>query len=256
MHPEIEQLLRLEEADREIARLRAEVAALPRRVNEIETKLAGIDAEVEKWRRTLKEIETARRKQELDIQSQQQKISKYRDQMLSVKTNQEYRALGNEINFAEQEIRLIEDKILEGMLEAERRERELKSAEAAQKLQRAEVEREKSQAHARNEEDQKRLSELSPQRDGLRKRIDPDLLRHYDRVLKLRGSAMAEARDQMCLACNVHLRPQVYLDVMAGEQVLTCDSCSRILFFNSADAAPGEAAPVTEEAAVAEAPKT
>jgi hypothetical protein len=260
MRPDIEQLLRLEETDREIARLRAEVAALPRRVASIETKLAGINADVEKGRRALKEIETVRRKQEADIQSQQQKISKYRDQMLSVKTNQEYRALGNEINFAEQEIRLIEDKILEGMLDTERRERELKSAESAQKLQQAEVEREKAQARARNDEDQKRLGELVPQRDELRQAIDPDLVRHYDRVLKLRGSAMAEVRDQTCLACHVQLRPQVYLDVMMDGQVLNCESCSRILFFNPASVALPEAgstsgATESAEAAIAEAPK-
>jgi hypothetical protein len=262
MHSDIERLLQLEEADREIGRLRAEVAGLPHRVAEIEAKLAGINADVEKWRRALKEIETARRKQEADIQSQQQKISRYRDQMLAVKTNQEYRALGNEINFAEQEIRLIEDKILEGMLDTERRERELKTAEAAQKLQQAEVEREKAQARARHDEDQKRLAILVPERDALRKRIDPDLIRHYDRVVKLRGSAMAEAREQLCLACHVQLRPQVYLDVMTGDQVLTCESCSRILFFNSASVAPPEAADSpsgrtqSAEAAVAEAPKT
>jgi len=259
MHTDIEQLLQLEETDREISRLRAEVAALPRRVTEIEAKLSGINADVEKCRRILKEIETARRKQEGDIQSQQQKISKYRDQMLAVKTNQEYRALGHEIEFAEQEIRLIEDKILEGMLETERRERELKSAEAAQKAQQAEVEREKSQARARTDEDQKRLAALLPERDGLRKGINPDLVRHYDRVLKLRGSAMAEARDQMCHACHVQLRPQVFLDVMEGKDVLTCESCSRILFFIAPAIVPlDEETPSgkqTAEAAAAEAPK-
>jgi hypothetical protein len=250
MHPDVEKLLQLEEIEREIARLRAEIAALPHRVTEIEAKLAGIHAAIERTRKSLKDTETTRRKRESDIQSLQQKISKYRDQMLSVKTNQEYKALGSEINFAEQEIRLIEDKILEGMLDTEVRERELKTAEAAQKTQQVEVEREKSQAHARTDEDQKRLSELTPRRDALRQAIPPELVRHYDRVVKLRGSAMAEALDQMCLACHVQLRPQVYLDIMAGEQVLTCDSCSRIVYFNPAHAAPVEAASPSQKETV------
>jgi len=243
MHPDVEKLLQLEEVEREIARLRGEVAALPRRVAEIEAKLAGINADIERARKSLKDIEANRRKREGDIQSLQQKISKYRDQMLAVKTNQEYKALGGEINFAEQEIRLIEDKILEGMLETEARERELKTAEAAQKKQQAEVEKQKSQARTRTEEDQKRLSELTPRRDALRQAVSPELVRHYDRVIKLRGSAMAEALDQMCLACHVQLRPQVYLDIMAGENVITCDSCDRIVYFNPAHAAPAQAAP-------------
>jgi uncharacterized protein len=240
MHCDLEKLLQLDLADRELARLRAEIAALPRRVAEIETKLAGVNAEVEKGRKAIKDIETARRKFEGDIQSLQQKISKYRDQMLAVKTNQEYRALGNEIQFTEQEIRLVEDKILEGMLDVEQREKQLKAAEAEQKKQQAAVEKEKSDARTRTAEDQQKVAEWQPKRDVLRAAIDPDTLRHYDRVLKLRGTALAEARDQYCQACHVMLRPQVYNDVMVGEQVLTCDSCYRILYFNPETAAPAK----------------
>jgi hypothetical protein len=258
MHADLQKLLQLEEIDREIARLRAEVAALPRRVADIETKLAGVHADVERGRKALKEIEAARRKREGDIQSLQQKISKYRDQMLAVKTNQEYKALGSEINFAEQEIRLIEDKILEGMLETEQRDRDLKLAEAEQKKEQAEVEKEKSQARACTEADEKRLAELGPQRDALRKDITPELVRHYDRVLKLRGSAMAEGRDQMCLACHVQMRPQVFLDLETTDQVLICDSCGRILYYvpaNAAPAAPPSSRKVTLEPEGAEAPE-
>ncbi len=231
MHPDIQKLLQLEEIDRDIARVRAEVAALPRRVAEIETQLAGVHQGVERSRKALKDIEATRRKREGDIQSLQQKISKYRDQMLAVKTNQEYKALGSEINFAEQEIRLIEDKILEGMLETEQHERDLKANEIEQKKQQASVEKEKAQARTRTEEDQKRLEELAPLRESLRKEIDEDHLQHYDRVLKRRGYAMGEAREQMCRACQVQLRPQVFLEIITAEEFLICDSCGRILFF-------------------------
>ena len=252
MHPDLEKLLQLDEIDREIARLRAEIAALPRRVGEIETKLAGINTEIEKGRKALKELETARRKYESDIQSLQQKISKYRDQMLAVKTNQEYKSLGNEIQFAEQEIRLIEDRILEGMLEVENREKQLKGADAEQKRQQADVEKQKSEARARTEQDQKQLAEWLPQRETLRQAVSANLVHHYDRVLKLRGSALAEARDQYCQACHVMLRPQVYNDVMSGQQILTCDSCYRILYFNPANASPAPPAPAQSKAKVKE----
>ncbi len=247
MHPEVEKLQQLAEIDREIARLNAEVAALPRRVQAIETKLAGVNAEVDSARKTLKEIEAARRKHEGDIQALQQKISKYRDQSLAVKTNQEYRALLDEVAFAEREIRQIEDKILDGMLEAENREKSLRAAELEQKKQQAEVEKEKAQAHARTQEDQQALSELQPKRDALRKSIAPDIVRHYDRVLKLRGSTLAEARDQTCSACHVLLRPQVFQDVMAGDQVLTCESCGRILYYVPPPPAVEPGAPETKE---------
>jgi len=254
MHPDLEKLQQLDETDRQIARLRAEVTALPRRVAAIETKLAGINAEVERLRKTLKDLEAARRRQEGDIQSLQQKISKYRDQMLAVKTNQEYKALGNEIQFAEQEVHRIEDKILESMLDAEAREKQLKASESEQKKQQAQVEKEKGEARLCTQQDEKILTELLPKREALRASIGADTLRQYDRVLKLRGTAIAQARDQYCQACHVMLRPQAFNDVMAGEELLTCDSCYRFLYFDPANApvsasASKEALPAAADAA-------
>jgi uncharacterized protein len=247
MHPDLEHFLQLDKIDREIKRLRAEVAALPQRVAEIETHLSGINAEIEQSRKTLKDIEPARRKQESDIAALRQKISKYRDQMLSVKTNQEYKALGSEIQFAEQEIGQIEDKILEGMLAVEACERQLKASEADQKKQQAEVDKEKTAARNQTQQNEKELAELTATRATVREAITPEILRHYDRVLRLRGSAVAEARDQYCMACHVMLRPQVFNDVMSDQQVITCDSCCRILYFNPDNAAQPEGSSETKE---------
>ena len=249
MHPDIERLLKLDSVDREIARLRAEVAALPVRVAEIEAKLAGIVSQIESARKGLKEIEHARRKHEGDISTLRQKISKYRDQMLAVKTNQEYKALGNEIQFSEKEIAAIEDKILEGMLETEACDAQLKKLDAEQKRQQGEIEREKREARARTAEDQAALASLMPERDGLRKAIEEGVLRHYDRVLKTRGSGMAEARGQYCQTCHVMMRPQVFQDVMIGERVVTCDSCGRIFYYLPPEPAASPDTPAAEPAA-------
>jgi predicted nucleic acid-binding Zn-ribbon protein len=249
VHPDLEQLRELERVDREIAGLNADIAALPHRVAAIEAKLASVNAQVERARNTLKETEKNRRKYEGEIQTLQQKISKYRDQMLAVKTNQEYRALGDEITFAENQIRAFEDKILEGMLDTEARELEVKAAEIEQKAQQAQVEKEKAEARTRTEQMQGRVGELKPRREQLRSAINPDLVRHYDRVLKLRGSAVAEAVDQKCTACHVLLRPQVYQDILSG-QVMTCDSCGRILY-HEALPQPQAAAAQDSNAAVA-----
>jgi uncharacterized protein len=231
MHPDLQKLLDLQQTDAEILRLNQEIATLPKRVAAIETRLAGVTAQVEKAKGAMKDLDSRRRKHESDIQTLQQKISKYRDQTLSVKTNQEYRALLDEVGFAEAEIRKIEDKILEGMVDAEERQNEIKSAEAELNARKAEVEKEKSEARVKTDEDQKQLATLTPKRDILRKEIDPDLLRHYDRLLKLRGSALSEVKDQKCSACQVILRPQVWQDVRSDSHILHCDSCNRILYF-------------------------
>ena len=232
MHPDLNHLQELQVADREIARLNAEVAALPKRVAAIEEKLADARKRKADAEAAIKNGESNRRKHESHIQDLQGKISKYRDQMLGVKTNQEYRALTQEVEYAQKEIREDEDKILEIMVSSESLQANLKRAEADLKAETAEIEKEKADARARTEEDEKLLAEWNKKRDGLRSGISESTLRHYDRVLKLRGNALAEAIEHRCGVCQVMLRPQTYNDVRTNEKIIICDSCHRILWYN------------------------
>jgi predicted nucleic acid-binding Zn-ribbon protein len=232
MLPDVQNLIELQQADREILRLKEEIAALPKRVAAIEERLAGTRAVLEKAKTAVKADEAARRKYESAIQDQQQKISKYRDQSLAVKTNEQYKALLHEIQFAEQDIRASEDKILELMVNAEIREKEVKVAEAELKAEMAEIEKEKVEARQRTAEDERQLSEWNAKREKARAGVESNLLPQYDRVAKHRGTGLSEARDHKCLACQVMLRPQTYNEVRAGTQVVTCESCQRILYYD------------------------
>ncbi|MGE5072029.1 MAG: zinc ribbon domain-containing protein [Anaerolineae bacterium] len=234
MLPELKSLLDLQVDDREILRLQEEIASLPRKVAVIEEKLAGTKAVLEKAKSSVKADDAARRKYESAITDLRQKISKYRDQMLDVKTNEQYKALQHELNFAEQEIGANEDKILELMINAESRDKEVKAAEADLKAETAEIEKEKAEARQKTAEDEKLLAEWQAKSNALRANVNPDLLRHYDRVAKFRKTGLSEVRDHKCMACQVMLRPQTYNDVRSGEQVVICDSCQRILYFDPA----------------------
>jgi predicted nucleic acid-binding Zn-ribbon protein len=245
MLPDIDKLLELQIADREIRRLQEEVAALPKRVAVIEQKLAGTKAQLEKARTAAKGDEANRKKFEATIKDLQGKISKYRDQSLDVKTNDQYKALLHEIQFAEAEIRLNEDRILEVMVNVDAREKEVKAAEAELKAETAEIEKEKEDARKVTAEDQKKLSEWNAKRDALRQGISEDVLRQYERVAKFRGSGLAEVRDHKCMGCQVMLRPQTYNEVRNGEKVMVCESCSRIYYFNPANEVKPEQEVVT-----------
>jgi len=235
MLPDIENMLRLQEADKEIRRLQDEVAELPKRVAAIEQKLAGTKAQLEKAQAAIKADEATRRKYDTSINDLRGKISKYRDQSLDVKTNEQYKALLHEIQFAEKEIAATEDKILELMVNADARDKEIKAAQAELKAETAEIEKEKEQARQRTAEDEKLLAEWRAKRDQMRANINEDLLRQYERVSKFRGSGISEVRDHKCMACQVMLRPQTYNEVRSGNHAVVCDSCQRILYFNPAD---------------------
>src|SRR5450759_669700 len=245
MLPDIDKLLELQVADKEIRRLRDEVAALPKRVVVIEQKLAGTKVHLEKVRVAAKGDEANRKKFEAAVKDLQAKSSKYRDQSLDVKTNDQYKALLHEIQFAEQEIRGNEDRILEVMVNVEVREREVKAAEAELTAETAEIEKEKEEARKVTAEDQKKLSEWNAKRDALRHEISEDILRHYERVMKFRGSGLAEVRDHKCMGCQVMLRPQIYNEARNGEKVMACESCQRIYYYNPANEVKPEQEVVT-----------
>lgn len=232
MNSDLQKLIELQKIDSQIAAVRAEVASLPKHVAQIETKLAGSKAKVDAALAAAKSDEATRRKHESDIQDQQQKISKYRDQSLNVKTNDEYRALMHEIQFAEEKIASFEDKILEIMVAADARKESLKQAEAVLRADTDENDKEKEEARRRTAEDEKQLAELTAQRNALRTGVSEEGLRHYDHVLKSRGTALSAVyENQMCSACSVLLRPQVFQEVMSNELFMTCDYCKRILYY-------------------------
>ena len=250
MNPDLEKLIELQEVDSRIAAVAADIAALPKQVAQIEAKLAGSKARVEGAHASMKADEVARRKHESDIKDQQQKISKYRDQSLNVKTNEEYKALLHEIQFAEENIAKLEDKILEIMVAADARKTSLKQAEAELRADTAENEKEKEHARQQTAADEEQLAGLNATRTELRSAVAEETLNHYDRVLKLRGSSLAAVyEDESCSACRVRLRPQVFQEVTSNEQIITCFYCNRILYFVPPPPKPEEEAkPVKSKA--------
>jgi predicted nucleic acid-binding Zn-ribbon protein len=235
MNQDLQKLIELEKVDREATRLTEEVAALPKRVAAIEEKLAEHKTAVEKAKASIKANEAGRRQSEADIKGYQEKIVKYRSQSSSVKTNDEYRALMHEVEFAEKQIGGCEDKILELMIALENEEKSLKTVEAQMKAEIVDVEREKAEARVRTAEDEKLLAGLQEKRELLRAGVNDSTLAHYDRLMRQRKFAIAEAREQKCMACFVMIRPQTWQEIRTNEQMITCNSCSRIFFFDPAN---------------------
>lgn len=238
MHPDLERLIELQIVDTTISHLNAEIALLPKKIAAIETKLNAAKVHVERVKTAMQAGDKAKRGHESEIQAQQQKISKYKDQSLNVKTNPEYKALLQEIQFAEQAIKGFEDKILEVMIDADARKDELKAAENELKSETAEIEREKEQARQITARDQAELVDMNGKRDELRAGISPDVLAHYDRVSKFRGTGLAVEKAGMCMGCRVYLRPQVLQHVHTNSEIIYCDQCQRVLYSEAAAVAP------------------
>jgi len=233
MLPDLKLVIRLQDIDHRLADVAKEIAALPVHIAEIEKKLVSHERKLEADRAALAANQKERKKCEGDIQVQEQKISKLKDQMVTAKTNEQYRAFQHEIEFCEKEIRKLEDRILELMGESEPLDKNVKLAEIALKAEKAQVEAEKNQVRERTAADQKVQNELQTERSSIAQSITPAAYQNYERVRRGRkGIAVAEVIDGRCTACHIALRPQFFQDLKRGEKILSCESCQRILYYN------------------------
>ena len=239
MHSELTSVRELHKVDRRRQELSAEIAHLPKHIAEIEKKLKSHREKLRTDQAALEDNRKSRRQMEGEIPTHEQKISRLREQMSDAKTNEQFRAFQHEIKFGEDEIRKVEDRILDKMEEAEALEQLVKTSQESLELEAAAVEKEVREARARVAKDEEELAAVEEQRKELAASISPQVLSMYERVQKLRGGeAVAEASADRCLACNVRLRPQFSQTLRFGQKVLTCESCGRILYYVPADEGP------------------
>ncbi len=232
MNPNLTILIELQSLDNTIRSLESEIQSLPRKIAEIESTLSGHIAQVESDKAKIADNKLSRRKRENDIKVFREKISKHKDQMLEVKTNEQYRALMHEIEFHEAAIRKIEDEILAEMIESDSMEQGLRQAERnlAEERSRARVEVEA--ATERKRQDEEKLAAARAQREKARALLPDDVFFSYERVLVARkGTAVAPVVDGACGACHVRLRPQAFNDVQTNLEILPCESCACILYY-------------------------
>src|ERR1039457_5021592 len=172
MAADIEQVARLQSLDLKIAELEREVATLPKHIAQIEKALDSHLRRLEADRAALVANQKERKRLEDDVKVESQKISKLRDQMLGAKTNEQYRAFQHEIEYAQNEIRKAEDRILELMSESESLDVAVKKAEAALKEEKQLVEAEKTRARERTAADQAQLNQLQGERIAAAAQLD------------------------------------------------------------------------------------
>ena len=233
MLSDLKLVIRLQEIDNRLADFTREISALPKHIAEIEKKLVAHERKLEADRSALAANQKERKKLEIDIQAQDPKITKLKNQMLEAKNNEQYKAFQHEIDFCQQEIRRFEDRILELMTDSEPLEKNLKAAEAALAVEKRQIDGEKKQAQERTAVDQKEIDSLKAERAGILAEMTPKVAAEYERIRKGRaGVAIAEALNGRCSKCNITLRPQFLQELRRGDSIMVCESCKRMLYIN------------------------
>jgi len=232
MNADLERVVALQGLDSAAHDARRRLAEEAERLKAFDARLESARAAVSTAKERLAENQAARRAIEKEMAVHQGRLSKFRDQLMSVKTNVEYQAMQKEIEFAQTEVKTYEDRILEGMLEADDLTAAVKRAEVDAAAEQKAVEADRKAYVTELTAVREQLERISGERVGVVRSLSPQVLAMFELVAKRRnGVAVAEAREGICTICHVRLRPQVFNLVRRGDEILQCDHCNRILYF-------------------------
>jgi predicted nucleic acid-binding Zn-ribbon protein len=240
MNLEVNKLMSLQRLDLEAKRLRDEMIALPKLVQNLETRAKALVGQRAVVLDLLAREETLRRRQESDVRDWQAKIAKLLPQLNNAANAVHVTAFEHQITFAQNEIAKLEDAELESMERTEQLEAQKRVADDAVDAAWRTHERERERSIATVAADAEALKQVDATRAAERKQIDPDLLSTYDRIARGKSTAVAEAWLQKCLACQMMLRPQRWNDLRdrGNTDLLSCESCGRLLWYDPARDAP------------------
>ena len=231
MHPELEQLLVLQDRQQKIKQIQTEVETLPLQKKSLEAQLAASVAGVEVLKQKARRVEMDRKKLELDVGTRAESISRLKTQQYQTRKNDEFQAIGHEIERYENEIRKIEDEELELMIEADKLKADLGVEEKKAATVKESVARQTADLEAKSKTLESRLEELTKERAEIAGKIDEDLLGRFERLFKSKGDAVVVPLEhEVCTGCHMKVTTQTAHRAKAGKEIVSCDNCGRILY--------------------------
>jgi uncharacterized protein len=228
----IEKLLVLQDCDQKLITARAELQQIAPRRDFLNAKARATQSGLEAAKTQSQKIESERKRLELEVESQKQRIDKYATQQLQTKKNEEYRALANEIENCKGAIAKLEDQQLELMEQAEAAGKKVAEANKVAKELKAAADAEIAELGKAEADLQARISALEAERSALGTSVEADTLNRYERLLRNKGNRVVVGIEHgVCGGCHMKFPHQITVTLQAGEEIVTCPNCGRILYY-------------------------
>lgn len=231
MQAELEQLLILQDRQQKIRQIQAEIRTMPQQRQNLDAQLAASAAAVAALKHKAQHLEMDRKKLELDAGTRQESINRLKTQQYETRKNDEFRAMGNEIERYENEIRAIEDQELELMDQAEKAKIELAAEEKKASGVRESIARQMGDLDEKGKTLEARLNQLTAERTELSGKIEEDLLGRFERLFASKGdAAIVGLEHEVCTGCHMKVTTQTAHRVKNGKEIVSCEQCGRILY--------------------------
>lgn len=243
MQESLKLILEIQELDMKMVRLMRVKKQRQNEVSQIEALLKDLRDQLAEKEKEIKELGFTIQSQEARIQEIEDKLKRLEEQQNLVKKIDEFNALTKEITSTEREKinveqqvsdlvdkKVVEEEILEKIKES------LKTSEESSLTLKKEIE---SSISLINQEG----SSLKKERDSLAIEADAPLLAIYERLLRnKRDRVLVAIENRSCTGCHISLTAQHENSVRKGENLVFCEHCSRIHYWQEAEAVEGNAA--------------
>jgi len=230
-HP-LEPIYALQKKDRRLIKVLREIRDIPQRKNEIEAQLSGSKQKLETALNSKKHTEATLKEQELEVESLKEKVTKYKNQQMEAKTNDQYRAFVKEIGVVEDEIKALEDKEIQLMEALEQGKAIVAECEERLSKEREAIADELDELEAREAELKERAEKLKADRARAAENCDKQILQKYTRILnnKRDYAVVLVEPGGHCGGCHMKLPPQVTNDARNPTKIVGCNFCGRIVY--------------------------
>ena len=232
---EVHLLISIAKVDAKINVFKNELSTLPGKITELEKLIAKIIQNVEAAESRFDTLKKDHRGLEQNLEDHDVLINKYKNQLMSIKTNKEYEAMTKEIKTLEQDVDAKEEKLLLLMDELDNQEKDNEIFLEKAAADKTENERKQKEMEARVEFLKAELVKLEGEKPKFLEELDPPLRKRYQRVIgKLGDYAVTNVVAEVCQGCHTTMPPQTFNEVKKNDRIITCEGCGRILVYYTA----------------------
>jgi hypothetical protein len=222
-------LVKLQMMDHELDRARADLARIPSEIAIAEEELEEAQREFSAFEKSLEAVIQSQRQCEKEKTDSRLKLAEYRNKLLSLKTNTEYKAMLDQISFVERAMDGLDSRSIELMYAEDGEREKLEAAKRKLERSRERTSKKKLILEERRADLAARIDRMQGDRAGLLPEINVRFLRKYEQLrVSGKANAVVELSRGACGGCLTNVPPQHAVEIEAGANY-TCPICGRYI---------------------------